>query len=93
MSKREIPHVETLRDHDGDWSILRINGKTINESHSLRIDLLLDWLEKNGHIKIEEYTLENREINYGSIDYDNCPLWVCSAYDDHVGNLDFEEGL
>lgn len=85
-----IPKIEVLRDHDGDWTIMRINDKNIYEGHSFREDILLDWLEQNRIINYHSYSLEDGEItvNDDEVEYDDCEKWVQDAYDDHKDNLE-----
>lgn len=76
-------NIETLRDSDGDWSILRINGEKIAEGHSIDKEEVLTWLEDNGIITWNTYDIEDQQIdlNGNEIDYCLCPEWVKDAYD------------
>ncbi len=78
------PKITTFRDSDGDWSILFCNDKKIAENHSLRIEDILTWLDKNDIITWTDYHLENREIeeNGNEIDYTAAPKWLQEFYDE-----------
>lgn len=86
MNKLNKPkvHIETLRDSDGDWSILRINGEKIAENHSIDKEEVLTWLEDNGIISWSTYDIEGQQIDLdgNEIDYVECPDWVKKAYDE-----------
>lgn len=83
-----IPKIEIIQDHDGEYVYVRANDEEIYRGHSVRIDILLDWLNDKGFIKYEEYSFECGEINYGETSYDECPKWVQEMYDEHKENLE-----
>lgn len=58
-----IPHIETLVDSDGEWSILRINDREICQKHSLRDSDILEQLELMGYIKWNHYSVEDGKLD------------------------------
>ena len=57
-----IPHIETLVDHSGEWSILRINDREICQKHSLDTNDILEQLELMGYLKWEHYSIEDDKL-------------------------------
>jgi hypothetical protein len=56
-------NIETLVDSDGDWSILRVNGREICKKHSLNAYDVLEQLELMGYIKWNHYSVEDGKLD------------------------------